>query len=83
MVNFSHIDGLMKVPFDMVDEPIDTFIQTGKRRWDLGCLKFDRDLVYDIEGKYQARCWLWSLIIFLIQRSLFSVMFIPHEDFTP
>jgi hypothetical protein len=28
-------------------------------------------------------CWLWSLIIFLIQRSLFSVMFIPHEDFTP
>jgi hypothetical protein len=28
-------------------------------------------------------CWLWSLIIFLIQRSLFSVVFIPHEDFTP
>jgi hypothetical protein len=28
-------------------------------------------------------CWLWSLIIFLIQRSLFSVMFIPHEDCTP
>jgi hypothetical protein len=28
-------------------------------------------------------CWLWSLIIFLIQRSLLSVVFIPHEDFTP
>ena len=28
-------------------------------------------------------CWLWSLIIFYIQRSLFSAMFIPHEDFTP
>jgi hypothetical protein len=28
-------------------------------------------------------CWLWSLIIFLIQRSLFSAMFIPHEYFTP
>jgi hypothetical protein len=28
-------------------------------------------------------CWLWSLIIFLIQRSLFSAMFIPHEDCTP
>jgi hypothetical protein len=27
--------------------------------------------------------WLWSLIIFLIHRSLFSVVFIPHEDFTP
>jgi hypothetical protein len=28
---FSHTDGLMKVPFDMVDEHIDTFIQTGRR----------------------------------------------------
>jgi hypothetical protein len=28
-------------------------------------------------------CWLWSLIIFLIQRSLLSAVFIPHEDFTP
>jgi hypothetical protein len=28
-------------------------------------------------------CWLWSLIIFLIQRSLFSAVFIPHEVFTP
>jgi hypothetical protein len=28
-------------------------------------------------------CWLWSLIIFLFHRSLFSVMFIPHEDCTP
>jgi hypothetical protein len=27
--------------------------------------------------------WLWSLIIFLIQRFLFSVLFIPHEYFTP
>jgi hypothetical protein len=27
--------------------------------------------------------WLWSLIIFLIQRSLFSIVFITHEDFTP
>jgi hypothetical protein len=32
------------------------------------------------EGHY---CWLWSLIIFLIQRSLLSAMFIPHEVFTP
>jgi hypothetical protein len=28
-------------------------------------------------------CWLWSLIIFLFHRSLFSAMFIPHEDCTP
>jgi hypothetical protein len=27
--------------------------------------------------------WLWSLIIFLIQRSLLSAMFIPHEVFAP
>jgi hypothetical protein len=33
--------------------------------------------------KIHTSCWLWSLIIFLIQRSLFSAMFIPHEDFTP
>jgi hypothetical protein len=32
MVIFSHTDGLMKVPFDMVDDPIDTFIQTGKHK---------------------------------------------------
>jgi hypothetical protein len=54
MVIFSHTDGLMKVPFDMVDEPIDTFIQTGRHIWDLGCLKFDRDPIYDIEGSSQA-----------------------------
>jgi hypothetical protein len=28
-------------------------------------------------------CWLWSLIIFLIERSLLSAVFIPHEVFTP
>jgi hypothetical protein len=28
-------------------------------------------------------CWLWSLIIFLIQRSFLSAVFIPHEVFTP
>jgi hypothetical protein len=28
-------------------------------------------------------CWLWSLIIFLFHRSLFSAVFIPHEDCTP
>jgi hypothetical protein len=27
--------------------------------------------------------WLWSLIIFLMQRSLLSAVFIPHEVFTP
>jgi hypothetical protein len=27
-------------------------------------------------------CWLWILIIFLFHRSLFSAMFIPHEDCT-
>jgi hypothetical protein len=44
----------MKVPFDMVDEPINTFIQIGRRRWDLGYLKFDRDPIYEIEGSSQA-----------------------------
>ena len=35
----------------MVDENIDTFIQTGRRRWDFGHLIFDRDPIYDIEGR--------------------------------
>jgi hypothetical protein len=33
-------------------------------------------------GEYDSY-WLWSLIIFLIQRSLLSAVFIPHEVFTP
>jgi hypothetical protein len=53
VVIFIPTDGLMKVPFDMVDEPIDTFIQIGRRRWDLSYLKFDRDPIYDIEGSSQ------------------------------
>ena len=53
MVIFSHTDGLVKVPFDMVDEPIESFIQTRKRRWDLSCLNCDRDPIYDIEGSSQ------------------------------
>ena len=28
-------------------------------------------------------CWLWSLIIFLMQRSFLLAVFIPHEVFTP
>jgi len=28
-------------------------------------------------------CWLWRLIIFMFHRSLFLVVFIPHEDCTP
>jgi hypothetical protein len=55
MVIFSHIDGLMKEPLDMVDEHIDTFIQTGRRRWDFGHLIFYRDPIYDIEGSSQAK----------------------------
>jgi hypothetical protein len=55
MVIFSHTDGLMKEPFDMVDEHIDIFIQTGRRRWDFGRLIFDRDPIYDIEGSPQEK----------------------------
>jgi hypothetical protein len=55
MVIFNHTNGLMKVPFNMVDDPIDTFIQTGKHRWDIGCLKFDRNPIYDIEGTSHAK----------------------------
>jgi hypothetical protein len=38
-----YVDGIMKEPLDMVDEHIDTFIHTRRRRWDLGHLIFYRD----------------------------------------
>jgi hypothetical protein len=55
MVIFSHIDGFMKEPLDLVDDHIDMFIQTGRRRWDFGCFIFYRDPIYDIEGSSQAK----------------------------
>jgi hypothetical protein len=54
MIIFSHTECLMKVPLDMVYETIYTFIQTERCKWDLGCLKFDRDPIYDIEGSSQG-----------------------------
>jgi hypothetical protein len=39
----------------MVDENIDTFIQTGRHMWDFGCLIFYRDPIYDIEGDPQEK----------------------------
>jgi hypothetical protein len=51
MVTFPN--GLVKEPLHMVDEHIDTFIQTGRRMWDFGRLIFDRDPIYNIEGSPQ------------------------------
>jgi hypothetical protein len=53
MVTF--VDGLVREPLHMVDEHIDTFIQTGRCRWDFGRLIFDRDPIYDIEGSPQEK----------------------------
>jgi hypothetical protein len=53
MITF--VDGLVKEPLDMVDEHIDTFIQIDRRRWDFGCLIFDRDPIYYIEGNPQEK----------------------------
>jgi hypothetical protein len=89
MVIFSHTDGLMKVPFDMVDEPIDTFIQTGRRRWDLSCLKFDRDPIYDIEGSSQAEgvssseewsSYVYDSDVWLPGDDMVTDLFHPFED---
>jgi hypothetical protein len=49
-------------------------------------IELDTEVEDEVEEDFdeaEAQCWLWSLIIFLIQRSLFSAVFIPHEDFTP
>jgi hypothetical protein len=55
MVIFSHTDGLMKEPFKVVDEHIDTFIRIGRRRWDMSCFIFYGYLFYDIEGHSQIK----------------------------
>ena len=52
---FSHIDGFMKEPLDLVVDHLDMFIQTGRRRWDFGHLIFDRDPIYDIEGSSKEK----------------------------
>jgi hypothetical protein len=46
-------NGLVRESLHMVDEHIDTFIQTG--RWDFGRLIFDRDPIYDNEGSPQEK----------------------------
>jgi hypothetical protein len=89
MVIFSHTDGLMKVPFYMVNEPIDTFIQIGRCRWDLSCLNFDRDPIYDIEGSSQAEgvssSEEWSSYVYdsdILQPGddMATYLFCPFED---
>jgi hypothetical protein len=89
MVNFSHIDDPMKVPFDMVNEPIDTFIQIGRRGWDLSCLKFDKDPIYDIKGNYQAEgvssSKEWSSYVYVSDvwnpgDDMVTDLFCPFED---
>jgi hypothetical protein len=55
MVIFGHNDGHMKETLDMVDDHIDTFIQTGRDTWDFCCFIFYRDPIYDIEGSSQVK----------------------------
>jgi hypothetical protein len=50
-----HANGLMKEHLDIVDENIETFIQTGRRRWDFGRLIFYIEPIYDIEGRPQEK----------------------------
>jgi hypothetical protein len=53
MVTF--VDGIVRKPLHMVDENIDSFIQTGRHRWDFGHLIFNRDPIYDIKGSPQEK----------------------------
>jgi hypothetical protein len=55
MVIFSHTDGFMKEPLDLVVGHIDMFIQTGKRIWDIGCVIFYGDPMYNIERGSHAK----------------------------
>jgi hypothetical protein len=42
---------------DAVNRHIDTFIQIGKRGWDMSLFTFDEDPTYDIEGNTQTNDW--------------------------
>jgi hypothetical protein len=42
----TRVDGLVREPLHMVDEYINTFIQTGRSRWNFGHLIFDRGYTY-------------------------------------
>jgi hypothetical protein len=89
MVIFSHTDGLMKVPFYIVDEPIDTFIHIGRHGWDLSCPKFDRDPIYDIEGSSpvegvsSSEKWssdVYDSDVWLPSDDMVTDLFYPFED---
>jgi hypothetical protein len=79
----------MKVLVDMVNEPIDTFIQTSRCRWDLSCLKFDRDLIYDIEVSSQEEgvssseewsSYIYDSHIWLLGDDMVTYLFHPFKD---
>ena len=42
---------------DVVDQHIDSFIQIGKRGWDMSLFTFDEDPTYDVEGSPQRKDW--------------------------
>jgi len=37
-------------PNDIIDQHIDYFIRVGRHRWDMACIIFDKDPIYDIAG---------------------------------
>jgi hypothetical protein len=51
MITF--VDRLVRETLHMVDDHIDTFIETRIFRWDFGSLIFDRDPIYEIKGSPQ------------------------------
>jgi hypothetical protein len=50
-------EGELEEPSDTNDQHIDTFIQIGKRGWNMGLFTFDGDPTYDVEGSPQTKDW--------------------------
>jgi hypothetical protein len=76
-------DEFVEQPSDIVDEHIDDFIQTGRRKWDLSCLKFDRDPIYDIEGGSQAEgvsSYVYDSDVWQPGDDMVTDLFSPFED---
>jgi hypothetical protein len=55
VINSYDVDELMEQPSDIDDKHIGDFIQVGRRRWDVGCFIIDRDPIYEIEVRSQAK----------------------------
>jgi hypothetical protein len=68
---------------DAVNQHIDTFIQIGKRGWDMSLFTFDGDPTYDVEGSPQTKDWspyIYDSDVWDGDGDMITYLFHPFED---